>query len=199
MQTTTTPLRWRMMQEVLPRTRRMTRPYENAFLEAFDEYADALFRHASFRLKSRERATDLTQDAFLKAWDYVHEGNEVRNWKSFLYRVLNNLIIDEYRRTKEESLDSLLEDSTAQANTLLAAGSRAEKEEELNEEFMLEKIRTLISGMPDAYRAALTMRYIDGLSAKEIAGALGVSENVAAVRIHRALARLKELCGSLAI
>ena len=186
-----------MMQEALPRAHRMTRPYENAFLEAFDEYADALFRHASFRLKSRDRAIDLTQDAFLKAWDYVREGNEVHNWRSFLYRVLNNLIIDEYRRTKEESLDSLLEDSAAWANTLIAAGSRAEKEEKLNEEFMLEKIRAFISLMPDAYRAPLTMRYTDGLSAKEIAGALGISENVAAVRIHRALAHLKKLCGSM--
>lgn len=177
----------------------MTRPYENAFLEAFDEYADALFRHASFRIKGRDRAIDLTQDTFLKAWDYVREGNEVRNWKSFLYRVLNNLIIDEYRRTKEESLDSLLEDSSAWANTLVAAGSRAEKEEKLDDEFMLEKIRTFISLMPDAYRAALTMRYSDGLSAKEIAGALGISENVAAVRIHRALAHLKKLCGSMDI
>lgn len=199
MPATTTSLHWRMMQEALPRAPRMTRPYENAFLEAFDEYGDALFRHASFRLKSRERATDLTQDAFLKAWDYIREGNEVRHWKSFLYRVLNNLIVDEYRRTREESLDSLLEDSPVRANTLVAVGSRDEKEEKLDDEFTLGRIRTLISEMPDAYRAALTMRYIDDFSVKEIAGALGISENTAAVRVHRALAHLKKLCASIAI
>ncbi|MHB8710074.1 MAG: RNA polymerase sigma factor [Minisyncoccota bacterium] len=174
----------------------MTRPHEDAFLEAFDEYADALFRHASFRVSSHERATDLTQDTFLKVWDYVHEGNEVRHWKSFLYRVLNNLIIDEYRRAKEESLDSLLEDSTARANALIAVGSRVEKEERLDDEIIIEKIRTLIPTLPNAHRVALTMRYIDGLSTKEIAAALGVSENVVAVRIHRALAQLKKLCES---
>lgn len=172
----------------------MARPYENAFLEAFDEYADALFRHASFRVSSRERAKDLTQDTFLKAWDYVRKGNEVRQWKSFLYRILNNLIIDEYRRIQEESLDSLLEDSAAQANMLIAVGSRSEKEERLDDELMIEKIQALIPTLPQTYRAVLTMRYVDGLSTKEIAATLDISENVVSVRVHRGLAHLKKLC-----
>lgn len=174
----------------------MARPYENAFLEAFDEYADALFRHASFRIKSRERAKDLIQDTFLKAWDYIREGNEVRQWKSFLYRILNNLIVDEYRRIKEESLDSLLEDSITRANMLIADGSRAEKEKRLDDELMIEKIRALIPTLSQTYRAVLTMRYVDGFSTKEIAVALDISENVVSVRVHRGLARLKELCES---
>lgn len=174
----------------------MARPHEDAFLEAFDEYADALFRHASFRISSRERAKDLTQDTFLKAWDYIREGNKVRQWKSFLYRILNNLIIDEYRRIKEESLDSLLEDSTTRANMLIAVGSRSEKEERLDDELMIEKIRALIPTLPHTYRAVLTMRYVDDLSTREIAASLEVSENVVSVRLHRGLARLKELCES---
>src|SRR3954465_6401952 len=88
----------------------MTRPHQKAFLEAFDQYADALFRHACLRLSDRERARDATQDTFIKAWDYLVHGNEVREWKSFLYRVLNNLIIDEYRKTRELSLDALVEE-----------------------------------------------------------------------------------------
>ncbi len=183
-----------MMREAPQRASLMERPYETAFLEAFEEYADALFRHASFRISNRDRAKDLTQDAFLKAWDYIREGNEVRHWKSFLYRTLNNLIIDEYRRAKEESLDSLLEDSATAANTLIAVGSRFEKEKQLDDEFTIEKIHALISTLPDTYRTTLTMRYVDGFSTKEIAASLGVSENVVSVRVHRALAQLKELC-----
>jgi RNA polymerase sigma-70 factor (ECF subfamily) len=174
----------------------MAHPHEDAFLEAFDEYADALFRHASFRVSNRERAKDLTQDTFLKAWDYIRAGNKVREWKSFLYRILNNLIIDEYRRIKEESLDSLLEDSPVQANTLIAVGSRSEKEERLDDDLMIKKVRALIPTLPQTYRAVLTMRYIDDFSIKEIAMALEVSENVVSVRVHRGLARLKELCES---
>ncbi|MHB1163006.1 MAG: RNA polymerase sigma factor [Minisyncoccota bacterium] len=176
----------------------MARPYEAAFLEAFDEYADALFRHASFRLSNPERVKDLTQDTFLKAWDYVHAGNEIHNWKSFLYRILNNLIIDEYRRKKEESLDAILDDSPTQANSAVAVGSRAEKEAELDDALLIERIRAFIPKLPETYRVTLTLRYIDGFSIKEIADMLGVSENVASVRTHRGLAQLKKLCGSIA-
>ena len=71
---------------------------EKLFLEAFDTHADSLFRHACFRLSDRERARDLVQDTFLKAWDYLRGGGEIQNIKSFLYRILHNLIIDEYRK-----------------------------------------------------------------------------------------------------
>ena len=186
-----------MMQEALPRVSCiMARAYEDAFLEAFDEYSDALFRHASFRISNPERVKDLTQDTFLKAWDYVYAGNEIHNWRSFLYRILNNLIIDEYRRKKEQSLDALLENSPVQAHNVVSVGSRAEKEKQLDDEMLIERIRTFIPKLPEAYRTTITMRYIDGFSIKEIAEMLGISENVAAVRSHRGLAQLKKLCGS---
>ncbi len=169
---------------------------EDAFRRAFDEYADALFRHAYFRVSNRERAADLAQDAFAKTWDYLRGGGEVRHWRSFLYRVLNNLIIDEYRRFKEESLDALLENETVDTGALLATGSRDETEHLLDERRELERIRKKIPELPEAYRVAITMRYIDGLSPKEIAPLLGVSENVVAVRVHRGVALLRKLYGT---
>ena len=81
----------------------MKKAEEKAFLEAFESYSDALFRHASFRISDRERAYDLTQDTFLKAWDYLAGGGTVKQYKSFLYRILHNLIIDEYRKKKSSS------------------------------------------------------------------------------------------------
>ncbi len=176
------------------RTPAMARPHEEEYLEAFDLYADALFRHASLRLSNRERAIDLTQDAFVKAWDYLYTGNEIRQWKSFLYRILNNLIIDEYRRAKNLSLDKLLEEDPVGASALAATEGRIEKEERLDDELTIQKIRTLIPELEEPYRTALVMRYVDDLSPREIAHALEVSENAASVRIHRALTQLRELC-----
>lgn len=174
---------------------RMAHTYEEAYLEAFDEFADALFRHASLRVSSRDKAADLTQETFMKAWDYARGGGEVRHWKSFLYRVLNNLIIDEYRKQKEESLDAMLEDDTSGGGDMLATGSREEKELSLNDELLMERIQKFMPRLPDNYRVAITLRYIDGFSPKEIAHMLDLSENVVSVRLHRAIARLKELVG----
>ncbi|HWP61117.1 MAG TPA: RNA polymerase sigma factor [Candidatus Paceibacterota bacterium] len=176
----------------------MQTPTEQAFLQAFDDYADALFKHAFFRVSNRERAQDLVQDAFLKAWDYVQSGGEVREYKSFLYRILHNLIIDEYRKKKSSSLDEMLENEAAApaVEAMLAEGSVREAEEALDEETLIGRVREKIADLPDQYRVALTLRFIDGLSTGEIARAIGVSENVVSVRIHRGVAKLRLLCAS---
>lgn len=167
---------------------------EKAYLEAFETYSDPLFRHAFFRLSNRDRALELTQETFLKAWDYVQGGGEVQQFKSFLYRILNNLIVDEYRKHKQSSLDEMLENDTGELERRLSEGDVRETEESLDQETLLEEIRTRIPELPDAYREAITMRYIDGFTPKEIAAMIGVSENVVSVRLHRGTLKLKALC-----
>ncbi|OGG57053.1 hypothetical protein A3D71_02745 [Candidatus Kaiserbacteria bacterium RIFCSPHIGHO2_02_FULL_55_20] len=169
---------------------------EKAFLEAFEAYSDALYRHAYFRLSDKERAYDLAQDTFLKAWDYVAGGGTVKQYKSFLYHILHNLVIDEYRRKKSGSLDALLENEAAAPaiEEMLSEGSVRETEEAYDEVALVETIRSRIPELPDDYRVALTLRFIDGLSTREIAEVVGVSENVVSVRIHRGVAKLRILC-----
>lgn len=167
---------------------------ERAYLEAYEKYADALFRHAAFRISNRDRALDLVQDAFLKTWDYVQGGGEVREYKAFLYRILNNLIIDEYRKKKSSSLDEILENDTGAMEARLSEGSVRETEEEFDESRMFVQIRAHIPELPDTYREVITMRYIDGFTPKEIASMIGISENVVSVRIHRGTHKLREIC-----
>ena len=167
---------------------------EKVYLEAYEAYSDALFRHAAFRISNRERSLDLVQDAFLKTWDYVQGGGVVREYKAFLYRTLNNLVIDEYRKKKSSSLDEILENDTGAMEARLSHGSVRETEEEFDEKSMLVQIRAHIPELPDTYRDVITMRYIDCLTPKEIGSLMGISENVVSVRIHRGTAKLKTLC-----
>jgi RNA polymerase sigma-70 factor (ECF subfamily) len=168
---------------------------EQAFLEAFESHSDALFRHALYRLSDRERAHDLTQDTFLKAWDYMVEGGDVRQYKSFLYRIMHNLIIDEYRKKRSSSLDEMLEDEGAAPaiEALLSEGSVREVEEKFDEEVLIEEVRARIPELPEHYKVALTLRFVDGLSTGEIAETTDVSENVVSVRIHRGIVKLRDL------
>lgn len=161
---------------------------EEEFLEVFNEHSDALFRHAQFRLSDRERALDLTQDTFMRAWDFVRGGGDVRAPKAFLFRIMNNLIIDEYRRSKADSLDEKLE-----ANPAFEAqfAEDDQLESELDQELLIEKVRGAIDTLAEEYRTAVTLRYVDGFSPKEIARMLGSTENVVSVRIHRAIQKLK--------
>ena len=174
-----------------------TKAKEVAYLEAYEKYADALFRHAAFRISNRERALDLVQDTFLKVWDFVQGGGVVEQYKAFLYRILNNLIIDEYRKKKSSSLDEILENDTGAMEARLSHGSVRETEEEFDEKAMLEEIRAHIPELTDTYRDVITMRYIDCLTPKEIGSLMGISENVVSVRIHRGTHKLRELCKNI--
>src|SRR3990167_4352630 len=83
------------------------------FAKAYDEFADAIFRHCYFRLSNREKAKDMMQETFMRVWSYMEKGNTIEFTKirPFLYKTASNLIIDEYRRNKHElSLDLLRED-----------------------------------------------------------------------------------------
>jgi DNA-directed RNA polymerase specialized sigma24 family protein len=47
---------------------------EEQFLQAYEEYADAIFRHCAMRISDRERGKELMQETFLKAWESVRRG-----------------------------------------------------------------------------------------------------------------------------
>ena len=158
---------------------------EAQFLKAFDEYADALFKHCFFRVSDREAAKDLAQESFARAWDHVAQGKEVRDYRAFLYRIANNLIIDFYRKKKAVSLENI---SDAEKNTLFY-DERREREIEDDARRVLLEIRKL----PEDYQNAVTMRYIDGLTPKEIAVLTGESENVVSVRVHRGAEKLRAI------
>ncbi len=159
------------------------------FLQAFEDLAGALFRHGFFRVGDRELARDLVQDTFTKTWDYLGKGNTIDEFKPFLFRTLNNLIIDEYRKKKTESLDALLEsDVPLGAFEELKSGGLLELEIELD----AKRLHTSVAAMPEQYRTVVVMRYIDGLSPQEIAKMLDENVNVISVRIHRGIAWLRK-------
>src|SRR5579884_3912032 len=83
---------------------------ETEFLAAYDEHADALFRHALLRARDRETATDIVQETYSRAWLYLSKGKKIEHMRAFLYRVANNLIVDQSRRKRSSSLDKLIEE-----------------------------------------------------------------------------------------
>ena len=164
---------------------------EKRFLEAFDEFSDALFRHALFRLNDRERAMDIVQDTFTKVWSYVRDGHEIASYKPFLYKVLNNLVVDEYRRRRESSLDALFEKEgidEGSFNDLIG-----DDVETLINTLDGKRAIILLDQLPEQFKEVIVLRYVDGLRPKEIAALVEESENVVSVRIHRGIALLKTM------
>ncbi|MBI2611069.1 RNA polymerase sigma factor [Candidatus Kaiserbacteria bacterium] len=171
------------------------RDIERSFRDAFERHADELFRHAALRLPDRDRALELTQECFLRAWGYASRGEEIREMRPFLFRTLRHLIIDEYRKAKSFSLDEMTEtDEGEQRDALLSDGSNP-LEEAMNR-FDGSRALRAIRELPDLYREVLAMRYVDDFSIGEIASCIGQSENVVSVRLHRGLKMLHALLES---
>lgn len=151
---------------------------------AHHDYEKGLNLHAFFKTSNHAIGEDLVQDTFIKTWKYLVKGGKIDIMKAFLYHVLNNLIVDQYRKHKTTSLDTLLEkgfepsvgDSGRLFNVL--DGKAA---------FLL------IQSLPKKYQKVMRMRYVQELSLKEISLITGQSKNTIAVQVHRGLAKLKLL------
>ena len=158
---------------------------EKEFLAVYDQHADALFRHALLRVRDRELAKDLVQEAYSRTWKYLSDGKEVTYMRAFLYRIVNNLIVDHSRKKKSSSLDTLMEEDGFEP---VDESLRPMEDVPASREALKE-----LKSLDEIYRTVITMRYMDEMSPKEIAHALGVSENVVSVRIHRGIERLSKI------
>ncbi len=155
------------------------------FVRAYDELADSLFRHCYYRISNRDIAKDLLQETFTKTWEYITKGNKVDNLKSFLYRAANNLIIDEYRKKKSLSLDALQDEG-------FDMPSRDATQDIVRNAEGQNVLKTL-DLLDTKYREVVVMRYVDGMSPREIADILGDTENSVSVRLSRALDKVRQL------
>lgn len=153
------------------------------FLHAYDRFSDAIFRHCHFRIGDRERAKELMQETFCRAWEYSAKGNKVENIRAFLYRIANNLIVDETRRKPAVSLDEIMEKGFEPSS------------EEVNLADIIDgrELLAALDSLDEQSRTVVVMRYIDDWTPKEIAQSLNENVNVISVRLHRAVEKIKKL------
>jgi len=165
----------------------MEKNHEKEFLEFYNQHADGIFRFCFFRVYNRELAKDLVQETFLKTWEYISRGNDVKSIKSLAYKIALNLIID---RTRKEKPTSSLEEMS---NWGIDLKDQRELSKKIETKIEVEKILKAIKKIDPIYQEVITMRFLNELSPKEISLLLGESENVISVRINRGKKLLRNL------
>ncbi len=161
------------------------RQSQEILARAHREYEQLLQKRAYFKVNDRMLAEDLVQTTFLKTWNYLLKGGKIDKMKAFLYHILNNLIVDEYRKNKPVSLDLLLE--KGYEPTALDESYR------MADKLDGKKAVKLIRRLPKKYQKVVKMRYIDDLSLEEMSLKTGQSRNTVAVQAHRGIESLKSL------
>jgi RNA polymerase sigma factor (sigma-70 family) len=158
--------------------------YENAFEEIVRRYGKPLTRYAAAIVGGR--AEDVTQDAFSKALLALRRDSAEIELRPWLFRIVRNTALNDLRDSPP---------SAAALAETIASGSNPAEELERREE--LTDLMRRLQSLPEAQRAAIVMRELEGLSHGEIASALGVSDGGARQAIYRARRSLRDAAGML--
>lgn len=163
--------------------------WEKANKKIFDttykEYAKGIFRFVYFRVSDFELAQDLTADTFVRLWKKLKNNEQVKNPKALLYMIARGLIIDHYRKKKNQktvAIDLVDEQLLSQVD---------DTEDELSIRQEMEKVLSSIKKIKKEYQEILLLHYVEDLSITEIADILNKKENAVRVLLHRALKSLK--------
>ena len=148
------------------------------------DFDKGLNARAFFKTSNHVIGEDLVQDTFIKTWSYLVKGGKIEIMKAFLYHVLNNLIIDQYRKHKTTSLDALAEKGFEPSEN---------SSEKIINVLDGKAALLLIAHLPEAYQKVMRMRYAQDLSLEEMSLITGQTKNSIAVQIHRGLIKLKLL------
>jgi RNA polymerase sigma-70 factor (ECF subfamily) len=168
----------------------MTRPPKYAasstsFEDLYQRHAGQVFAWARRYAQGRSGwAEDVTHDVFVRAWEHRDELRE-EDVKGWLFRVTQNRAFTLLRR--ESSLARRL------GNAVRAAwlpDAPATPEDELERQQAAFAARAALARLPGQERVVLCLKILDGLSQREIAELLSLSEGYVSKLVARAIARL---------
>lgn len=156
-----------------------------AFGELYMVHLDAIYRYVYFRVGEKSDAEDLTEQVFLKAWEALPEyKRSEKPFASWLYRIAHNSVIDYYRRTKPVMIPY----DTTSAERMADGRSNPISEIIAGEE--IQSLAKAISSLPDEQQQIILLRFMEGLSHREIAEIMDKSEAACRMMQHRALTEL---------
>lgn len=174
----------------------LVKAYQAGDERAFDTIVrtqyNALYAHALRRLSQHEAAEDAVQDTMLRAYRALPNLDGDLALRAWLHRILTNVCHDEGNRRRRQQ--GLVEK--------VAALPEEMAEDPIEEAVLHDTVRVMseaLKDLPESYREALVLRYVDGLSFREVAEATGVSEENARARVHRGRQALHKILSRLAV
>lgn len=159
-----------------------------AFDVLFHRYSGKLFRFSFSLLKNEEDSKEIIQETFFRIWNKRLEINSSKSFKSFLFTISYNLIIDQLRlRLKDQEYRKFLLEHFDANNFNVAS--------DMNYETLTKQIETVIEELPNKRKQIYKLSRENGFTRKEIAEQLGISVKTVENQINLSLKHLKHRLG----
>ncbi|HEC22207.1 MAG TPA: sigma-70 family RNA polymerase sigma factor [Chloroflexi bacterium] len=163
-----------------------------AFAALFEAYSDRLFRVAVGVLGDEDEAEGVVQDTFLRLFESLDRFEGRSKLGTWLYRVAYNASLDRLRKRRPtRPIDDDPDEGELPAPAILVDWSHI-PESLLDTAEAQAELEAAIAELPESLRSAFVLREIEGLSTRETAEVLEISEGAVKVRLHRARLLLRE-------
>ena len=150
----------------------------------YDQHHESIFRYLWLRLGDRQAAEDLTGDVFMRMLTalpgYRSVGLPFRAW---LYRIAHNLLVDHFRKANNRVLVPL--DEIKEQNDENDPASATEQK------LIVARVNHALSQLDQNQREVIVLRFIVGLSLREVAWAVNKTEAAVKSLQHRGLAAVR--------
>ena len=166
---------------------RATQRDTDAFSQLYRLYFDRIYRYARLKLASDADAEDLASAVFFNAWRtidrFAPRGDT--SFAAWLFRLARNALIDRYRRERDTvSLDG---DSPSFTPAEMLPGPDALLEKRLT----LDELRDALQTLTEEQREVVLLRFVEGLSAREVGHIMGKQEGAVRGMQFRAIEALR--------
>ena len=163
------------------------------FEDTMVPFMDVLYNYAYYLCGEREQAKDLLQETYLKAFRFFDKFEQGTNAKAWLYRIMRNTYINEYRRVKR--IPELVEYDEQVSPYRMFSHTNVhtnDLRDMIDAGTFDDDVAIAISSLPEKFKSVVVLRDVEDLPYEEIAETLQIPVGTVRSRLHRARAILFE-------
>jgi RNA polymerase sigma-70 factor (ECF subfamily) len=157
---------------------------EKAFDMIFQKYFKSIYGFVYQTCKQSEDAEDLTQEIFVKLWENSRTV-QIESLKSYLFTIARGTVVDWTRKRVNQLVFERLDEEREFYMSI------SEPDDQVSKERLLSIIHRIAQTMPERRQEVYRLRWIEGLSRKEIAQCMGITVTTVDIHLQKALEYLR--------